>query len=302
MNEPLHNYMRVGLVHFMAFPECMGGEGPILETLTPLLRDPFFEAIEITHIKDADQAEAVGNAFAQAGVEPVFGAQPILLGGGLDLNHEAQEQRGQAIAKLKRAFNRAAEIGCKRAAVLSGPVSDKRTVAKRLLTESLTELAAYAQAKGMSLVLETFDQVPYGKNCLIGPTTDAVEVARNVRQQQPSFGLLLDLSHLPLLHETPRHALELAQEYLTHVHIGNCAMDDPSHPAYGDNHPRIGAPGTRVGVEELAVFLRVLLKMDYLTPDTRPIVSFEVKPMPGESPELVIAQSKRALEEAWRLV
>ena len=28
MNESLHEYMKVGLVHFMAFPECMGGEGP----------------------------------------------------------------------------------------------------------------------------------------------------------------------------------------------------------------------------------------------------------------------------------
>ena len=33
MIESMHKYMKVGLIHFMAYPETAKGEGPILETL-----------------------------------------------------------------------------------------------------------------------------------------------------------------------------------------------------------------------------------------------------------------------------
>jgi len=35
----------------MAFPECMNGEGPIVETIAALCCDPFFDVIEISHIR-----------------------------------------------------------------------------------------------------------------------------------------------------------------------------------------------------------------------------------------------------------
>jgi len=61
-----------------------------------------------------------------------------------------------------------------------------------------------------------------------------------------------------------------------------------AHPAFGDNHPRFGAPGGENGVRELAEFLQELIKIGYFDkqlPTRMPVVSFEVKPMPGESPE-----------------
>ena len=33
MNESLHKYMKVGLVHFMAYPSTIKGEGPVTETI-----------------------------------------------------------------------------------------------------------------------------------------------------------------------------------------------------------------------------------------------------------------------------
>ena len=33
MNEPIKKYMKVGLIHFMAYPSTMKGEGPIAETV-----------------------------------------------------------------------------------------------------------------------------------------------------------------------------------------------------------------------------------------------------------------------------
>ena len=47
MNESIYSYMRVGIIHFMAFPQTMGGEGPILETVKRIAYDDYFNAIEI---------------------------------------------------------------------------------------------------------------------------------------------------------------------------------------------------------------------------------------------------------------
>ena len=52
MNIPLHHVIRPGIVHFMAFPATMKGEGPVLETCRQILADEFFEVIEISWIKD----------------------------------------------------------------------------------------------------------------------------------------------------------------------------------------------------------------------------------------------------------
>ncbi|MCW4020929.1 MAG: sugar phosphate isomerase/epimerase, partial [Candidatus Bathyarchaeota archaeon] len=117
-----------------------------------------------------------------------------------------------------------------------------------------------------------------------------------------NVGLTVDLSHLPLLYETPQQAFTAAKPYLEHVHIGNCVVKDASHPLYGDQHPRFGVSGGENSVEELAEFLRVLKDVGYFNKKTAtrlPVVSFEVKPAAGESSEVLIANSKRVLMEAW---
>ena len=52
MNGSLRNYMKVGIVHFMAFPATAKGDGPILENLAKIAYDDFFGAIEVTSIPD----------------------------------------------------------------------------------------------------------------------------------------------------------------------------------------------------------------------------------------------------------
>jgi sugar phosphate isomerase/epimerase len=114
-----------------------------------------------------------------------------------------------------------------------------------------------------------------------------------------NFGLLVDLSHIPLLHETIEESVLPVMEYILHAHIGNAVVKDPSLPAYGDAHPRFGFPGSANDVDELAHFLRVLLDIGYLNAENPPIVSFEVKPFGDEDPDVVVANAKRTLNEAW---
>ena len=53
MHESWHRYLRLGIVHFMAFPETLRGEGPIVETLKQIGGDEFFTAIELGWVNDA---------------------------------------------------------------------------------------------------------------------------------------------------------------------------------------------------------------------------------------------------------
>jgi sugar phosphate isomerase/epimerase len=110
---------------------------------------------------------------------------------------------------------------------------------------------------------------------------------------------MIDLSHLPLMGESVEHALRIARDYLVHVHIGNCVIKEKNHPAYGDKHPRFGMPGSENDVDELRLFLKALLDIGYIGEGKQNIVAFEVKPQSGESPEVVIANAKRTLMEAW---
>ncbi|HEX2324792.1 MAG TPA: sugar phosphate isomerase/epimerase, partial [Chloroflexota bacterium] len=115
----------------------------------------------------------------------------------------------------------------------------------------------------------------------------------------------IDLSHIPLLGETVRDSLIQARDVLIHTHIGNCQMRDPSLPSYGDKHPRFGAPLGENDTEALAEFLTVLFEIGYFqkqVPTRRPVVTFEVRPLPGERQDLLIANCRRVLEDAWARV
>ena len=93
-----------------------------------------------------------------------------------------------------------------------------------------------------------------------------------------------------------------AGDHLIHIHVGNCVCADESLPGYGDLHPRFEYPGSENGVEELTRFLSSLKYAGYFemdVPTDKPVVTVEVKPMPGESSEIVLAQTKRVWKRAW---
>ena len=304
MTEPIQQYARIGIVHFMAYKACIQGEGPILETLEKIAMDPYFNVVEVTQMKDEQVRKDAAALLKSAHMDVAFGAQPICLVNQLDVNSLVEAERTKAVDMLKVGVDQAEELGAPGIALLSGPDpgSDKRDAATDSLVKSLKELCTYTEEKGMSVALETFDRVPYGKNCLVGPNALAVEVSARVRREYPNFGLMLDLSHFPLQGETSAYALRLARDHMVHAHIGNCVMTNPEHPAYGDNHPGFGCTEGENDVPEAVDFLCELLKIGYLDPDKRPILSFEVSPMEGESPEIIIANAKRVLDEAWAQV
>ncbi len=298
MKESWVNYLKLGLVHFMAFPQCMKGDGPIFETIERVVCDDFFEAIEFAWIKDDAVRTKVRDLLASSHMTAVYCAHPRLLGQKLDLNALDPTERRKAVDEMKRAVDEAKFLGCRDLAFLSGkrPDASKIQEYKKAFVESCWEICEYAAP--LMVHLETFD-FDVDKCCLVGASDLAREVALKVRRRCSNFGLLLDLSHIPIQHEKPSVALATAGELLTAAHVGNACLADKSNPVYGDNHPRFGYPGGCNDVEELTEFLAQLFKTGFLGPGKRPVVSFEVKPMPGESSEVVIANSKRTWKEAW---
>jgi sugar phosphate isomerase/epimerase len=239
---------------------------------------------------------------ASAGVEAKYGGQPRLLTQKLDLNSADEIMRQRAVAEIKSAVDEASELGIRDVALLSGsdvPAAE-RPAAMNRLEKSLVELCRYAADHGCNIVLEVFDR-DIDKKALIGPANTALEIAVRVKRSCKNFGLMVDLSHIPLLGESPAQALLPVREHIAHIHIGNACFKDRNDPAWGDQHPRFGYPGGANDVPEIIEFLRVLFQIGYLKADgsARGNVSFEIKPLPGEDSAVMIAAAKRKLGEAW---
>jgi len=303
MNDSMRSYMKVGLIHFMAYPSVIKGEGPIVETFRKIAMDDYFEVAEITWIKDPEVRKQVKKMAETAHLDVAYGGQPRLLTTGLNINDLNEEGRQKAIATLKEGIDEAYEMGSLGFAFLSGKYSeDKKEEAYQALVKSTKELCKYAKAKGnMPVLLEVFDY-DVDKCSIIGPVALAKRYAEDVTKECDNFGLMVDLSHLPLLHETAVESLLPIKDYILHAHMGNCVVKDAALPCYGDAHPRFGFPGGESDVDELVEYLRVLMSIGFISKEKRPIVSFEVKPFGDEDPDLVVANAKRVLNRAWDLV
>jgi sugar phosphate isomerase/epimerase len=289
----------------MSFPEVMKGDGPIIETLEKILSNDFFSAVEITRINDDATRKEVKKMLESSHMISAYGAQPVLLSQKLNLNSLVEEERKNAVMEIKKCIEEAAYLGTNGVAVLSGPHPGREFESEAIqkLLQSLDELCNYSQKYNLQFELESFD-FDIDKKCLVGKSTVAADIAREVRKKHSNFGLILDLSHFPIQFEQTKEALKNCASYTTHLHIGNCVLKDKSHAAYGDQHPRFGVDGGENDVEQVKEFFTALFELGWLKDEKieskrKPIISFEVKPMAGERSSIVLANSIRVFKEAW---
>ena len=302
MNEPLRKYMKLGLVHWMAFPAVVKGDGPVVETVTQVATDEFFDVLEVSWITDPAARRQVASIASTSRLELYYGGMPRQKVTGLNINASDETERRAAIDTLKQGIDEACELNAKGFAFMSGKYAENATEqAFANLVASSDELCAYAAEKGgMNVNLEIFDNAIEHRS-LIGPVEIAKRYADAMAQRHANFGLMVDLSHLPQLGETPAQSLLPVKNHIRHAHIGNAFLQNPNDPAYGDKHPRFGYPGAANDVDEIVDYLRTLFAAGYLKRDqsARPVVSLEVRPVGDESPALVIANAKRTLQLAW---
>src|SRR5665647_1618991 len=192
MNESIRKYMKIGLIHFMAYPAVIKGEGPIEETFRKIAIDDYFDVAEITWIKDPQVRSKVKKMIDTSHLEVAYGGQPRLLTTGLNINDLNEVGRQKAIESLKEGIDEAYEMGALAFAFLSGkyPV-DRTEEAYQALVASTKELCAYAKSKGnMKVALEVFD-FDVDKKSLIGPVELAKRYAAEITAKYDNFGLMV---------------------------------------------------------------------------------------------------------------
>lgn len=298
MREPLAKYFDLGLIQWMSFPPK---DYDLVDTLTKVARDADFTAIEITQIKDDETRATVKHLLAQSGLRVGYGAQPRLLGPGLNPNDLNEEGRLAAEKTLIEAVDEAEYLGAKGIAFLAGKWEEAtKEEAYAQLLKTTINVCRYAAKKDMMVELEVFDY-DMDKKALIGPAPLAARFAGDVRNSCNNFGLIVDLSHFPTTYETSKFVIQTTRPYITHLHIGN-AVVKPGYEAYGDLHPRFGFPHSANDMPELLDFFKVCKEEGLFNAEQPLMLSFEVTPRDDEDAEIIVAQTKRTINRAWALL
>lgn len=296
MKDSIHKFFQVGTIQWMSYPQL-----PPLVSLEKILLDPFFDAIELTKFPDSDTTEQAKKLLEQSHIKVCYGAQPALLGQGLNPNHREEAQRLKAEEALKDAIDQAEYLGAKGIAFLSGKweESTKEEQYAQLL-KTTRNVCDYGKNKDMMVELEVFDY-DMDKASLIGPAPYAKKFAEDIRCTHQNFGLIVDLSHFPTTYETSKFVVQTLRPYITHFHFGNAVVKEGC-TAYGDAHPRFGFPNSANDVPELLDFFRVLKEEGFFQAENPFVLSLEVRPWEDENPDIILANTKRVIQRAWALL
>mgnify|MGYP002550436466 CR=1 FL=1 len=292
MRQDIHDYFRIGTLQWMSFPNLAQ-----CDAVERICSDDFFDVVEIAPTDVSDRA-AIRDMLASSQTAVCCGVHPAILAKGLNPNAIDEAERERAERVLLDAVDEAATLGAEGIAFLAGRWEpENRDAAVNQLVTTTLRVCRYAALKGLFVELEVFDY-DVDKSTLIGPASLAAAFAARVCDQVDNFGLIVDLSHIPLTHESIDNAVSTMAKYTTHFHIGN-AVAQKGCENYGDQHPRFGFPNSENGEKELTAFLQALKMCGFVKEGSRTILSFEVKPFGGEDSALVLAGCKRTLRRAW---
>ena len=298
MRDPIQKYFQIGTIQWMTHPPK---SYQLLDSVKTIVTDEFFTAIEVTRVADDETRAKVKRMLEQSHMKVCYGAQPRLLGPGLNPNDIDEEGRKKAEATLIEAVDEAEYLGAKGIAFLAGKWQEEtKTLAYEQLLKTTRNVCTYAAAKGMMVELEVFD-FDMDKAALIGPAPYAAKFASDMRMTHNNFGLMVDLSHFPTTYETSKFVIQTLRPYITHLHIGNAVVKEGCE-AYGDKHPRFGFPDSANDVEQLVDFFTVLKEEGCFNAQNPYVMSMEVSPWGDEDGDIILANTKRVINRAWALV
>ena len=298
MKDSIHKYFQIGTIQWMSHPPA---DYEVLESIKTICCDDYFDVLEVTQMKDEAVREKARKMLEQAHMRVCYGAQPRLLGTGLNPNDIDEEGRLKAERTLLEAVDEAEYLGAGGIAFLAGKWEEKTKEESYVQLKKTTKrVCDYAAEKGMAVELEVFDY-NMDKAALIGPAPYAAKFAADMRCMCSNFGLIVDLSHFPTTYETSKFVIQTLRPYITHFHIGNAVVKKGCE-AYGDQHPRFGYPESANDTEQLLEFFKVLKEEGFLNKDQPYVLSFEVKPWKGEDGDFVLAGTKRGINRAWALL
>ena len=155
MKDPIQKYFDVGTIQWMTYPPQTY---PVSEALKKIACDDYFGAVEITHIEDMEARRQVREMLRQSHLRVSYGAQPALLGTGLNPNDLDDDKRLEAQNLLMAAVDEAEYMGAGGIAFLSGKWKEEaKEQSFRQLLKTCEAVCLYASEKGMMVELEVFD-------------------------------------------------------------------------------------------------------------------------------------------------
>jgi sugar phosphate isomerase/epimerase len=295
---PWEPYLRLGINHHLLFPASFDSVLEHRRTLMQVLDYPEFEVIDMFIPEEGLTRSRESAAVIASGKEPVYNC-PLMIAPDRCPHSPDPDIRKATLAEVNLHLLRASGIGARKAVIASGvdPGEPYRAEQTAYFIDYLTELSR--SASDMELLIEPFDR-SIGKNLLIGSTEEAAEVVRAVRDRGcKNLGLLIDMGHVPLMGETFAGALQAAQPFIRHIHLGSCVMSNANNPLYGDMHPPWGYPDGENDVPELTDFLKQLFACGYLGGEAKPTVTLEMRPYPDMTERQSVDVFLSKLREAW---
>jgi sugar phosphate isomerase/epimerase len=293
--------LTIGLNHHLLYADRSADPRAHCESLLGVLADERLEAVDLWIPDQPGIAETEIQACLESGKRILYNVgsrqgKPSPVPASLDPDEQAY-----AIAFYRDELDRANAVRAGKIITNSGPDNPtRRAEALQALGVFYREVCAMVPATTPVLIEPTDRDV--SKRKLLGPSAETAAFCRDMRAAGvPNLASMVDMGHVPLLGETLAQAFADTVPFIEHVHLGNCILQDRSHPMFGDKHVPWGTPGGEYGVEGIAEFFHAAFACGYLGEGKRPTVSFEMRPHPELGPEKSLDRFFAELEQGWQL-
>ena len=181
----------------------------------------------------------------------------------------------RSLDAVKSEIERGLEVGTKKIVTSSGRPYGDPSGNMEALFEYYCRLCEFVP-KDVEVLIEPTD-TDFDKCYLIGSSAEATKLIKKVREAGfNNMGGMLDMCHLPPLHERVEDAFAALGKYARHVHLGTCVTKDKSSPFYGDKHPAWGLPGVCWDEHEVADLMVCGYENGYFSKENHGTVSFEM--------------------------
>ncbi|MGI5977489.1 MAG: sugar phosphate isomerase/epimerase family protein [Candidatus Limivicinus sp.] len=272
----------LGVNHQFLYPESMVDGNAHTETLRELAATDLVDALDCWIWPDEQRGKEEAELLRDSGkvinynIGDRSGFKPVVPAS------SDPAERQYALDIIHAEIDRALSVGAKKIVIGSGPdFPDNREQAKENFLEFMLKLKTFLPKKGVEICLEPTDR-DIDKFFLFGPVEETAAFLRAVRNA--GFGrvsMLLDMGHIPLMHNDLIRAVKEGGDVIDHIHLGNCMFKDASDPMYGDRHVCWDYPGGEYTGEDLYPILNELYHIGYFNhPCT---VSFEMRCFNGLS-------------------
>ena len=214
-------------------------EKRMLEVLKKAASRGFYKNVELPAFKDKYRKMYVRNTLEENSLTATTFVTPYVKEKKLSLCDLDESRRKEAIELCKEYAGHASDIGIMHFGVPSGddPGDEKRAEAKKVMAESLVELANYVKGLGMNLTIEPLDRYAYKKQ-LIGPMKETSIWFAPIHEACPNAFIHWDSAHEALGGTDLMHSIEYVAPFIGQFHLCD-AITDVNHPCYGDLHMEV---------------------------------------------------------------